>query len=368
MNLHDIHYFFPQAAYLIFLGLVIPFLLWRLFRYRKKTLEEFAAPSLLKSLAILRSPKALFVKALCLCLSWIALVLALMQPTSYGYYPQQMANSLQNRILAGEPIPHLVIFLMDASASMTVVDSQHRSRFNLSKDIANEIVTRLSGERVALHAFTSEVTQLIPQTYNYLFLRIMIKQLRINEGGEPGTSISGALKEMQEHYYATPTPLLKTLIILSDGGDTYLETLQGAARDREIDLMLEFLGDPERNHLRVYTIGLGSLKGEEIPEISFEGKPVLSALDEGLLKKISQRGRGQYYRANDFSPKAIASDLTLRMQQDMQKPEQFMQNSSVVKSSGAQENLAHDLYFQIFLGLGILLFVLSLLIPDIKNE
>jgi Ca-activated chloride channel family protein len=367
MNLHDIHYLFPQAAYLIFLGVIIPLLLWRLFQYRKQTLEEFAAPSLLKSLAVLRSPKAFFAKALCLCLSWIALVFALMQPTGYGYYPQQMTNSLQSRILAGEPIPHLVVFLMDASASMTVDDSQHRSRFDLSKDIANEIVTRLTGERVALHAFTSEVTQLIPQTYNYLFLRIMIKQLRINEGGEPGTSISGALKDMQERYYATPTPLLKTLIILSDGGDTYLETLQGAARDREIDLMLELIGDPERNHLRIYTIGLGSLKEEAIPEITFEGKPVLSALDKELLKKISQRGRGKYYRANDFSPKEIASDLTVRMQQDIQKPEQLVQNSLVAKGSGAQDNLAHNLYFQIYLGIAIFLFVLSILIPDIKK-
>ena len=367
MNLHDIHYLFPQAAYLIFIGLIIPLLLWNLFRYRKKTLEEFASPSLLNSLVVLRSPKAIFAKALCLCLSWIAFVLALMQPTGYGYYPHQMNNSLQSRLLAGESIPHLVVFLMDASASMTVNDSQHRSRFDLSKDIANEIITRLTGERVALHAFTSEVTQLIPQTYNYLFLRIMIKQLHINEGGEPGTSISGALKEMQERYYATPTPLLKTLIMLTDGGDTYLETLQGAARDREIDLMLELISDPEHNHLRIYTIGLGSLKGEEIPDISFEGKPVVSALDEELLKKISQRGRGQYYRANDFSPKQIASDITIRMQQDVQQPEPLVPNSAVVKASGAQDNLAHDLYFQIYLGLGIIFFVLSMLIPDTKK-
>lgn len=367
MNLHDIHYIFPQAAYLLLVGLIIPLLLWRLFRYRKRTLEQFATFPILRSLTLFRSQKAFFGKSLCLCLSWVALTIALMQPMGYGYYPKHVSDSLQSRILAGESIPHLVVFLMDASASMMVVDSQQRSRFDFSKDIANEIVTRLGGERVALHAFTSEVTQLIPQTFNYLFLRIMIKKLRINEGGEPGTNISSALKDMQERYYSVPTPLLKTLIILTDGGDTYLETLQGAAREQQIDFILDYIGNAERNHLRIYTVGLGSLKGQVIPDITYEGKPVLSALDEELLKKISQRGRGQYYRANDLSSKEIASDLIARMQQDILKPEQLVERSLIEKGAGSQENLAHDLYYQIYLGLAIVLFTFAMLIPDTKK-
>lgn len=368
MNFHDLHYTFPQAAYLLLVIIALLFLLWRLFRYRKQVLEQFAAPSILKTLTIARSQRAFLGRSFCLCLAWVALTIALMQPAGYGYYPKNMSQSLQNRMLAGEPIPHLVILLIDASASMTVPDSHNQSRFNFAKEIADEIVARLSGERVAMHAFTSDVTQLIPQTYNYLYLRIAIKQLQINEGGTPGTNIAEALKEIRERYYPVPTPLLKTVIMLTDGGDTYLETLQGPTRKQEIDLMLNLVGNAEQNHLRVFTIGLGTLKGAAVPDLTYEGKSVISALDEELLRKISQRGRGQYYRANDFSPQEIASDLVGRMQQDLQRAVSLDLRPSSEKSAQAQENLAHDLYYQIYLGIAILLLAFAILIPSTQES
>ncbi len=85
----------------------------------------------------------------------------------------------------------------------------------------------------------------------------MLKQLQINEGGVSGTSIAAALKDMHERYFSIPTSLIKTLVLLTDGGDTYLETLQGQARDSEINSMVNSLGNPEQNHLRVFTIGMG---------------------------------------------------------------------------------------------------------------
>lgn len=366
MTLHDIHYTLPQAAYLLLAIFVLSALFWRLFQYRKKMLANFTDTATLKKLLIPRSRRNFWIKVSMLCLAWALAVLALMQPTGYGYYTEQMRSGMARRSSnAFVSAPHLVIFLVDASASMTVADSHHGTkRIDFAKEIADSIVSRLNGESAALYAFTSEATQLSPQTFDYLFVRLMIKQLQINEGGISGTSIAEALKKMHEEYFSTSTPLLKTLILLTDGGDTKLETMQGQARENEINAMVNQLGNPETNHLRVFTIGMGTRKGETVPGITFEGKPVVSSLQEDLLNKLSQAGRGHYFLGNDYSAAELSASVIARMREGV---------PNAAKKAGedlarVKEDLIHDLFYQFPLGLAIVLLAFAFFLPDTKKR
>lgn len=358
MTLHDIRYTFPQAAYLLLALFFIAALFWRLFQYRKQILNPFTDTKLL----VPRSSRNYWIRALLLLLAWSLAVVALMQPAGYGYYSERMRTGIGGKnSRTSISAPHLVILLIDVSASMSVPDSYHGAkRIDIAKEIADNIVRRLNGEYAALYGFTSEVTQISPQTFDYLFVRLMLKQLQINEGGISGTSIVEALRKMHEEYFTPPTPLLKTLILFSDGGDTRLETMQGQERENEINTMVNLLGNPEANHLRVFTIGMGTKKGETIPGIVFEGKPVVSSLQEDVLKKLSEAGRGHYFSSNDYSAAELSASLIARMREGIPST-----SKKTEKGAGdGKDDLIHDLFYQFPLGLAIMLLALAVFLPE----
>lgn len=367
----DLTYDLPQAAFALFAVFFILWLFWILFNYRKVVLSQFADPAILEKIMVPRSSKQYWLKALALMGGWLLCVLALMQPKGNAHYPEEnltLPQKIPQENLAKvRRRAHEVIFLIDVSSSMAVTDSRTgSSRLDFAKDIADQIASKLKGETGSLYAFTSEVAPLSPSTTDYLFLRLMIRQMRLNEGDIPGTNIREALVEMRKKYFSSPTPKLKTLVLLSDGGDTHVESLQGEPREQALNEILDLIQDAESLHLRVYTIGLGSVEGGEVPNLKYEGKSVHSAIDEEILKKIARRGRGIYYPAREYTAIALANELTLAMRQD----NPFLEAQTVIQSltSTKKDNRVFDLYYQFPLGLAILLIAYVLIWPAAQTK
>jgi Ca-activated chloride channel family protein len=199
---------------------------------------------------------------------------------------------------------------------------------------------------------------------DYLFVRLMLHDLHINEGDMAGTNIVNALAEMRRQYFSQPSPKLKTLILLSDGGDTQIESLSGAERQKAINGMLNLVSNGEQLNLRTYTIGIGSKEGTTIPDINYEGQPVKSRLEEDVLRKIAQRGRGTYYYANDYSPYDLAQDLYKRMQEDPQYYDESQGADVILRSLAGGSGLVYDRYYQYPLSIAILCLGLALFLPD----
>jgi len=355
-------YEFPQAAYLLFGSALLLCLFWILFQYRKKRLDQFAPISIASKILIPRSPWIFWSKAIALALAWILAVLALMQPKGNAHYPAAELARKQEPVGGLRRNAHEIIFLIDASASMSVSDSRNgKPRLEYAKEIAEELMSRLTGETGALYAFTSAVAKLSPLTSDYLFLRLMLREIQINEGDVAGTDLLEALSAMRKQYFNTPSPVLKTLILFSDGGDNYLETLQGQARGQAMQALVDQVSNAQEESLRVFTIGMGTKKGQVIPGMLYEGHPVKSALDEELLQKISKEGRGNYYFANALSAPELAEDLLSQLQKD---PAYFPEKELYASPVKASENVVYDLYFQLPLGFAIVLFALALMWPD----
>lgn len=349
MTFHDIQFAFPQAAYLFLLLIPSGFLYWFWFESRQQRMEKMGPREILRPLLIPRSNKLFWGKSILFCCMWSFAVLALMQPVSYGHYVVTGKKS--------KAVAHEVVLFVDASASMTIADtSTQQTRFDQAKDIATEVIRQLDGQSTALYAFTSVVTPLVPLTYDYLFERMLLKQMQINEGGVPGTSLQGVLKEVQDHFLSNPTRILKTVIILSDGGDTQLEALQGQQRESALEEMLKLIDHPEKSHLRIFTIGVGSKEGADIPDIAFEGKPVRSVLEDGFLTAISRKGRGKYYAANAL----IAFDLATELMTAAKKDYPTVLEKTAISSEG----LVQDVYFQYPLGIALLFLLGLILLPE----
>jgi len=365
----------PQAAYLFFSTILIVCLFVLLFQYRKKLLLQFAAAAIIPKLLIPRSAGFYWGKVFALGLAWCLVIFALMEPKGNGHYPSETLPIPSQQVQKNETPAnheaelrrkaHDVIFLIDASASMSVMDSRNgNSRLEYAKEIVDEVVSRLTGETAALFAFTSVLTKLVPLTSDYLYLRLMLKEMHINEGDATGTDIKEALKDLRKLYYNKFSKELKTVLLFTDGGDNFLDTLQGKARENEINNIAQLVSPAKELNLRVFTIGMGSKKGKEIPGITYEGKPVNSSLDEELLKKISLEGRGEYYFANAFSSLDLAEDISRRMQQDNAYITEGSLKASYASSDKPQEDLIYDLYFQVPLGLAIILIVFCIILPD----
>lgn len=138
-------------------------------------------------------------------------------------------------------------------------------------------------------------------------------------------------------------------------------------RDKQIEILLEKLGDLKKNNVRIFTVGLGSNEKSVIPGVEFEGQPVLSSLDGELLKKLSQKGRGQYFFANDYSAMTLANVIldVVRAENSYIEQEEIPHKKlerSIMESNPVQ--MKKKRLFQLPLGLAVLLFAFELLLPQ----
>ena len=366
--MNDIDFVCPYVSILVFVVVLFVVLHWLFFIYRDRSLNKFASSGSLKK--ILYKPSLLreWICVMLICLSWIAMVFALMQPRGNPRYPEEKSEHIGNEKVVEEESgstqctkrykAHDVIFLLDTSASMSVNDTRTgETRLQYGKEIVDEIVSRLNGQAVALYAFTSKVTTMVPPTVDYLYFRLILRDIDINEGDVAGTDMLEALDVLKNRHWNGISQKIKTLIILTDGCDTYLERLHGEQRKREVVTLLDRLGDTEKNSIRVFCIGLGTKEGAIIPNINFEEKVVKSSLDEDLLTQLSDKGRGSYYFANRYSSIAIADDIVSIMQRDDLFEDKITEAKNVVVERTIEEKNfepIYDLYFQIPLAVAII--------------
>ena len=387
--MRDIVFDYPGAA-LLFIGVV--FLLaafWSYSRYRRQVMRAFSDENLLKHLLVERSRLFQLLREGALCIVWIAATVVMMQPKGNPRYAggesreESSDDIVSEKILEGEAEgemfkprrkAHELIVLLDSSASMAVKDTpQGQTRLEYAKDIVDDVISLLDGQNISLYAFTSELSKIVPATPDYLYTRLLLKDVEINTGDVAGTDLVEALDGVRKEHFSLKTSALKTLILLTDGGDTRLESLKGEEREDEMRAILSRLVDAEENNLRVFCVGLGSPGGQEIPGLIFEGKPVKSSLDENLLAHLSEKGRGRYYSANTYSAWTIAEDVMKIIRKDEPFVKAEMETGSLAKvertlKQDREAELLYDLYFQYPLSIAIFFFAVALLIPQNKDR
>lgn len=378
-----ISYDWPEAAYLILIAFVIIVLFWRLAQVRKQRMEQYAAEPLLPHVVSVRSRLYYTLYVIGIVGAWTAATLALMQPKGNGRYASMnhgMEQAKQQRLLeetVGEEKglrkrkAQLVIFLIDTSASMEVKDTRTGiSRLDSAKEIIDETIGQLDGQEVALYAFTSEATPIAPATLDYLYTRLITRQVKINEGDVAGTDLLEALETLKQKYFKIKN-LQKTVILLTDGGDTRFESLQGEQQAQELQAILNQLAGSEEESVRLYTVGMGSKEGAVIPGISFEGNEVKSSLNEGLLMQLSEKGRGRYYFANQFSTLKIAQEIAEQVKADSApeyEEEVTQRHGRVERIVSKEQELVFDWYYRYPLFVAIVLLATALLLPERKSR
>ncbi len=158
--------------------------------------------------------------------------------------------------------------------------------------------------------------------------------------------------------------------MLTDGGDTNIDALPLEGRSKAIEALTSLLSDAKEQHLRVFTIGVGSLQGGIVPDVVYAGKQVQSKLEEALLRQIADKGRGSYYASNSYTPITLSEDLIKKMKQDSQYYDegQEMAAGSLLQSLVSSSGIVYDLYYQIPLGIALLLLSFVFFWPESRQK
>jgi hypothetical protein len=152
------------------------------------------------------------------------------------------------------------------------------------------------------------------------------------------------------------------VILLSDGEDQALEDTAAAVPRAQL---LARIDELVAKGWRFFTVGIGSQAGGEVPNVTYEGKPVHSALDVGLLRELAEHGRGQYFMASASSPVTLVDRLLAAIEQaDEGRPTIGLGAQNVSTNTLNPE----ESYFQIPLAIAIVLLLGVLLLPDVTDH
>ena len=244
-----------------------------------------------------------------------------------------------------------IFILLDTSTSMNAEDVKP-SRMEKAKYELGRLLNNLEGDRAGLIAFAGSAHLHCPLTEDYsasrLFLNMMDTGLITTQGTDLAAAIQLALDHIEED-----DEKFKVFVLVSDGEDHEGEAITLAEQARDLGII-------------IHTLGVGTPAGGPIPiyddkgkRIEFKknrsGQVVTSTLNESTLDEIARITGGIYIRVGN---QVNAITPLLNEINQMEKRE--------LKSHVFSQ---YEDRYQVFLIIGLLLFLAEFVIPTrTKNE
>jgi len=353
--MRDLNFQSPYGAYLLIFALLIIAMQLFLFFYRKKQIRAYADPRLLPYLVQSPSQTITFFKIFAWGLIWVLLCLAFMSPEGNVHYLPSNSSKMNRDRNSQE-----VIFLIDTSGSMNVPDGENeQSRLQTAKAIVKNLMGQLNNTSVALFAFTSTLTPLVPQTLDYLFTRLILRETHINEGEIGGTQFLPILQQLKEHLTNNSFADITTIVLLSDGEDNQVYANHSFSQSALATILQVFSKEKDWN-TKIITVGIGTQTPQIIPNVTtVAGQSVASQLQPLLLEKLAQATNGTYYETTKNNVWEISTQIANSIKKNSLK---IANNREVIFTN--QEEKTSDLYFQVPLGCAILLFIGGLFVSE----
>jgi Ca-activated chloride channel family protein len=184
-----------------------------------------------------------------------------------------------------------LVLVLDCSASMEARDVAP-TRMDVARREAIALIERVGETRLGVVAFAGDAVRLCPLTLDPAAVRLTLETIGPGSVSEPGSDLGRALTAALR-LLPTGRREEQAVVVWTDGED-----LEGGAR-----AALETL---RREGLRVFVVGVGTPAGAPIPVLDEAGRtvdtkrdengtPVVSRLDERLLRDLARRTRGAYF-------------------------------------------------------------------------
>lgn len=326
----------PEYLYAL---LVIPALIaffWYSRIQRKKALAQFGQKDILAVLMPNVSASRPILKFIVLMLALTSIIVGIARP--------QFGSKLKTEKRKGIEL----MIALDVSNSMMAEDIQP-NRLERAKRAIAQLVDKLADDKIGLIVFAGDAYVQLPITADYVSAKLFLNSISPNIVPTQGTAIGAAI-ELGMKSFNPQFEGSKAMIIITDG-ENHEDDAIGAATEAA------------KQGVTIYTIGMGLPQGGPIPYFANgmktyrkdkDGNTVVTKLDEPMLQKIAEAGKGAYIRANN------AQVGLSNLFNEVNKMEKSELETQIYADYADQ--------FQYFIGLGLFLILLDLMILERKNK
>jgi Ca-activated chloride channel family protein len=322
--------YFAQYKYLLLLLLVPVILIAHALklRLRRRRLERFGDLELVKELMPSYSRAKGWIGTVLFTLGFFFFVIGLARP--------QIGAKLSEHEAKGAEI----MICLDVSNSMLAEDYSP-NRLERAKLAISRIVDRLQGDRIGLIVFAGSSFVQLPITTDYVSAKMFLNSIDTGSVPIQGTAIGDAVLTAARSF-SDQSEKSRAIIVITDGENHEDDPVDAARQVAEMGI-------------KVYTIGVGSLRGQPIQKDGElmkdrEGNIVVTRLDEGTLQQMAAAGGGAYVHAGneEFGLNPIIDDIR------KMEAERF---TSVVFEE-------YDEQYMYFFAIALALFVAEMLVGD----
>ena len=241
-----------------------------------------------------------------------------------------------------------IVFAVDVSRSMLAEDIVP-NRLEKSKQLVNQIINTLNGDRIGIVAYAGKAFPQLPITTDYSSGKMFLQSMNTDMISSQGTAIDEAI-QLATNYYDDESKIERILIIISDGED-------------HNDVSVDMAKIASQKGIIIYTIGVGNEKGAPIPikkngiiqsyKKDNKGEVVITKLNRQVLVDIANQTGGEFIDGTEtkFVVNRIGEIL-----KETEKKEFESKKFSEYKDQ-----------FQWFLAIGLLLLFIEIFLFDSKT-
>ncbi len=272
----------PEYLYLLAIVPVLAFIHLFFAMRRKKSLQQFGDMRLLKHLMPDVSERRAAVKFYILLLAFIGIVITIAGP--------QFGSKLESVKRKGIEI----MIALDVSNSMNARDIEP-TRLDRAKLAISQLVEKLNNDRIGMIVFAGQAYVQLPITSDYPSAKMFLSGINTDMVPVQGTAIGAAIN-LAVNSFTQQDGINRVVVVITDGENHEDDAVKAAS-------------DAYQKGIRVYTVGMGSVKGSPIPVAvnrpnefikDNEGNVVITKIDETMLKGIANAGAGAYIPANNI--------------------------------------------------------------------
>ncbi len=261
----------PEALFLLFILPFISVVFWKNMKQKERIQTAFSKSVLTGMVNTHFSAKQSFIRYSLFRLTLLLVIFSASQPI-FG----------KEKVKGNKQIVDLVVCL-DISNSMNTKDMNEgkTTRLSAAKQGLQELINRLSGQRIGVVVFANEAFTQIPLTMDYAALKLLIPDIESDLISNQGTNIGSALAVAQKQFKDTDAGA--SILVITDG-----ENHQNRWKTEHLAL--------KQKNISVMYYGMGSESGGLIPNDPFDssqgfkrenGKAIVSRLDIPGIQKMA---------------------------------------------------------------------------------
>jgi Ca-activated chloride channel homolog len=304
--------------------------------WKRHAQNKFANQRIIKRLSPNKSHFKPILKLIVLCLAFGCLTIAMVNP--------KIGTKLETIKRQGVDI----VFAVDVSKSMLAEDIAP-NRLEKAKQLVTQIINNLASDRIGIIAYAGKAFPQLPITTDYAAAKMFLQSMDTDMLSSQGTAINEAI-QLARTYYDDEEQTNRVLIIISDGED-------------HSDVALDVAEAAADEGIKIFTIGVGDVKGAPIPikrngiVLNYKkdnaGETVITKLNEETLKDIAEEANGEYINGRNTTKVVEAiRDILNKMDK---------------KEFEAKEFAEYKDQFQWFLALGIFFLLIDIFLLERKT-